>query len=145
MEEDRAGGLPFVCTCCPQALGEGHLCSPLPAFHDHLSLTLKTQSILGGSPGTEPQEVQEGSRCQVLERSPPGTSVGLDYQHLKALVSQGDSHSLAEWPPTSFTSQIPEGRTPGEGTLRGPAAVCDSDFPFPKDPEASAQQAEAAG
>lgn len=60
-----------------------------------------------------------------------GSARGLDNQHLKV-----------DGPPTSLTS---EGRARGEGTLRGPAAGCGTDFPFPKDPKALAQRAEDAG
>lgn len=115
--------LPFICTCCLQALGEGHVGSPLPGFPDQLSLILKTRSILGGSPGTEvPGPAEESAR--------PQHSTVSTRKHWKA------QEPATAWPPTSFTSQVPEGRALGEWMLRGHATGCDTDFPFPRDPEA---------
>ena len=135
--------LPFCLHSLLSSPGRG---TPLLGFHDPI---LKTQSILGGGPGTQPQAAWVGRSSQDQDRDLSGTNG--DNQHLAPLGPEPGtgrpkgSHSLGEGPPPSFTSQTPEGTAPREGTLRGSAAGCDTDFPFPEDPEASAQQAEAVG
>lgn len=92
----------------------------------HHSQDSQTNSASFSKPGASWVAVL-GQRCQALQRSLPGPSTR---KHWKA------QEPATAWPPTSFTSRVPEGRALGEWTLRGPATGCDTDFPFPGDPEA---------
>lgn len=75
-----------------------------------------------------------------LGEGSPRDQCGVLNQHLAHLGpepgsgSPRASHSVGVGPLTSFTNQILEGRGPADG--------CDTAFPSPQDPGASAQQAE---
>lgn len=65
-------------------------------------------------------EVSGSGHWSARDQHGVGTvSIWLPWGKNLAPEGQGASHLLGEGPPTSFSSQTPEGRAPGQGPLRG--------------------------